>query len=412
MLIQKNGLKLNRLVVFLLCLCLPGFGCLLAEDFFKLREKILEGAWKKIAFFYITPTLTVENVGYTSNIYSYNALEEPDWTADLGLNLQVSSFLGNRFILVVNENPSYLFYAKNKDYGAFNNRLEAALYTYLGRFNLEYRFDTDYIMGRPTAEFGVHARIRTREHQFSLDYGRHDNFFINLYLKQGKSEYDDERYLGQYNLKHSLNREELRVGINLNKIIFSRTRLFLNFEYFEQELEFKTERNGIGKQVSLGIEFPAISRIKGSLEFGLKAFNISHSLYKNYTIPFGSGKVTIELFRRFRFHFQYLVDNFYTFWQENQRFNQKSMGAGVEFYLGKGIKLGYTYRLGRLTYENLTDGDKTRQDDFHMSGIYLGIRVFKKFGIGLEYRRFRANSNLLAFTRNNDFIGGYITHEF
>jgi len=382
-----------------------------ADDFFKLKEQIVKGAWKRIAFFYITPSITLENVGYSSNIFSYRELEEPDWTADLGVELNVSSVLGNRFILTINENPSYLFYAKNRDYRSFNNRLKAALYTYLSRFNLKYQFNSDYTSGRPTAEFGALTRMRTKGHELSLDYGRYENFFINLYFKQGKSEYDDDNYLGSYDLKN-LNQDELSAGINLNKVIFSQTRLFLNFEYFEQKFEFETERNGIGKQVSLGIEFPAISSIKGSLEFGLKAFNVGHSLYKNYTIPFGSGKVTIELFRRLKFHLQYLVDNYYTFWQEDQRYNQKSMGAGVEFYLRKGIKLGYTYRLGKLTYENLVDGDKTRTDDFYISSISFGVKVFKNFGIGLEYRRYHSDSSELDFTRDNDFIGGYITHEF
>lgn len=408
--------RLYRLTIFFLCFFGSGSLSIWADDFFKIKKQIVEGAWKKAAFFYITPTITLNNLGYASNIYSYQELEEPDWTANLGLNLKVSSVLGNRFILTITEVPHYLFYAKNKGQRAFNNRLKAALYTYLGRINLKYQFSDAYIRARPTSEFGAHVRTRTNEHLLSLDYGRYENFFINFYFKQRKIVYDDEHYLGNYNLKRFLNQKELRAGINLNKIIFTQTRLFLNYEYFEHTFDYEIIRNGVGGQLSLGIEFPEISSIKGSLQFGLKVFNASSVLSKNYTIPFGSGKVILKLFRRFKFHLQYLVDNFYSFWGKDQRYNEKSAGTGVEYYLTKRIKMGYQYQFGRLSYENLnlslSNGDATRQDDFYISTFSVGIKIFKNMGIGLEYNMYRSNSTELDFTRSNDFIGGYFIHEF
>lgn len=408
---QKN--RLNVFIAFFLCF----FGCgtlfISADDFFKLKKQIVERAWKKAAFFYITPTITLNNLGYTSNIYSYQELEEPDWTADLGLKLEVSSILGNRFIFTITEDPYYSFYAKNKDQQAFNNRLKAALYTYLGRINLKYQFSDDFIRGRPTSEFGVPVGTHIKEHLFSLDVGRYKNFFINLYLKQRKLDHDEEHYLGNYDLKYSLDQKELRGGINLNKIIFSQTRLFLNYEYFEYKFDYELLRNGIGGQLSLGVEFPEISSIKGYLQFGLKTFKTSSSLYRNYTIPFGSGEVYINLFRRLKLHLLYLVDNFYSYWGE-RRYNEKSAGAGVEYYLTKRIKIGYQYRFGKLSYEdlNLSGEDDTRLDDFFISTLSFGIKIFKNMGIGLEYRMYRSDSSELDFTRNNNFIGGYFTHEF
>ncbi len=145
-------------------------------------------------------------------------------------------------------------------------------------------------------------------------------------------------------------------------------------------------------------------------------FNASSILSKNYTIPFGSGKVSIKLFGRFKFHLQYLVDNFYSFWSEDQRYNEKSAGAGVEYYLTKRIKIGYQYRFGKLSYENLnlslSNGNGARLDDFFISTLSFGIKIFKNMGIGLEYNMYRSNSTELNFTRSSDFIGGYFIHEF
>ncbi|MCK4764553.1 MAG: hypothetical protein KAW12_20300 [Candidatus Aminicenantes bacterium] len=404
--------KKNVYRLFVLLICVIGTTTLYSENFFKMKEKIVDGVWKRISFLYLRPTLTLENLGYTSNIFYYDELEEPDWTADLGLDLQVSSILGNRFILKINENPYYSFFADNIEQRAFSNRLAASIYTYVGKFNLEYRFNEDYIKGRPTSEFGVYIRTRTRGHLFSIDFGKYTSLFFNGYIKLDRIELFEENYLGQYDLKRSLNREELHAGIRLNRIIFSRTRLFLNFEYYEYNFDYEILRDGIGRQISVGVEFPEIGKIKGSLEYGLKSFKAGNSTFRDYTKPFGSGKVTARLFRRFRVHLDYLINNFYSYWSTDQSYNEKTTGTLIEFYVTRNIKIGCRYRVGRLTYEYLTDGDKSRQDNFYTTALSLGLRVFKKMGIGIEYRVFRADSSVLDFIRSNDFIGGYLIHEF
>lgn len=405
---KKNLLYHLTIYAVFFCLC----GILYGDDFFKVKKSIVENAWKKVAFLYVTPAATLENLGYTSNIYFYREMEEPDWTADAGLDLLVSSFLGNRFILTVNEKPYYSFYAENVEQRALSNRLKTTVHTYLGRINLKYSYSSDYIKGRPTSEFGAFIRTLSSDHLASLDFGKYENLFLNLYFKINNIKYYEENYLGQYNLKQSMNREDLNAGIRLNKTIFSRTQLFLNYEYYEYKFAFQTLRNGSGQQVSMGIVFPEVGRISGALELGVKKFTPGNSLYRDYTKLFGSGEATIELFRRLKCEFQYLVNNFYSFWSIDQSFNERSLGVTLEYYIIRNIKIGFNHQWGMLSYEYLTDGKTIRQDDFYTTALYFGIRVFKKMGIGLEYRKYRADADAQGFSRSSDFIGGYLTHEF
>lgn len=406
-------MKKDILYRFLVCAALFSlYSELYCDDFIKIREGIIANAWRRAAFLYLRPALTLENVGYTSNIYYYSEIEEPDWTADIGIDLQVSSIIGNRFILSIEENPYYSFYAENTDQRALNNKLTATVYTYLGRINLKYSYRNDFIRGRPSAEFGPLIRLQTQENLVSLDYGKQENFFVNLYIKQNNIRFYDENYIGSYNLREHMNREELSGGISLNKRIFTRTQLFLKFAYFEHKFDYEFLRDGIGRQASLGIIFPEIGRIEGSLEIGAKYSAADSPLFRNFTKPFGTGKVTIKLFRKFKFEFQYLIDNFYSYSNIEQRFNERSGGARMEYYINRNIKIGYNYHSGILSYELLTDGEKVRQDNFYTSALYFGLRIFKKMGVGLEYRRYRADSDVLSFSRSSDFIGGYLTHEF
>ena len=281
----------------------------------------------------------------------------------------------------------------------------------MGRFNLKLQFRNDYTSGTPAAEFGIPTRMRLEEQQISLDYGSHKRFFINLYVKQAALHYEEEDYIGQYNLTN-LDRRDLQTGLTLNKTIFTRTRLLLTFEYYKHTFDNLSGRDGEGARASLGVEFPEISLITGSFTMGYKSFQPANPGYQDYLKPFGSGNISVLLFRRLKCHVEYLVDNFYSFWGSDQQYNEKSMGLGADYYLTKTLKMGCRYRFGRLVYENSTDGITTRQDDFYLAGVSVGVKLFKNIGIGLEYNVYHSDSSESIFNRDHDFIGGYIIHEF
>jgi hypothetical protein len=382
-----------------------------AEDFFKVKERIIRDAWVKKFSLYISPTLSLTNLGYTSNIYSYHNIEEPDWTADIGINLGAAAILKNRFILMINEFPYYSFYVKNKNEEAFNNRFQFDFYTHLGRFNLNYRLKLNHIRERPNSEFGVRTRLKENNQALSIDYGRHDRFFITLYAARNQREYTDDRYLREYDLSR-LDREDTLLGISLDKRIFSRTHVSLNYEYYAYRFLQVSENDGSGGKLSLGIDLPEISRITGSLRFGWNSFIPKNPDYSDFLKPFGTGSLTIRFLKRFKFHFDYLLDNFFSFWSANHYFDERSAAAGVEFYFSGRIKVGYEYRAGNLTFKSLINGSKSRTDDFYSYSLSLGLRIFKKIGIALAYTLYRSDSTQQDFSRSYHFIGGKIIHEF
>jgi len=405
-------LKSSRWFLYLLVAWLISQASLFGADFFKIREGIIESAWRKVAFFYVTPNLTLTNLGYTSNIFSYKNMAEPDWTADIGLECKISTMLGNRFILSFTGHPSYAFYLENADQRTFNNQMQAAVYTYFGPFNLGYRFQEDHLFRQPYSEFGAPIKMDFTGHHVTLDLGRHDHFFINFFFTKNRSEFKDEDYLGSYNLKSLLDRREQKAGIGLNKIIFSRTRLTLAYEYFDYRFIYEPGRDGSGDQVFGELEFPEIGRIKGMLQLGIRRFNPDNPLYQGLTQPFGSGKIAVSLFQRLKLHLQYLVDHFYSFWRQDDNYNERSAGATLEYYLGKRVKVGGSAGWGKISYENLISRTETRRDDFSSIAVNIGFKVFANIGIGLEYRVYRADSSLPEFSRRFDFIGGYVIHEF
>ena len=237
---------------------------------------------------------------------------------------------------------------------------------------------------------------------------------MNVYAGVVRHSFEDDAYLGnpEYDLSRLLDREELNAGLNLNKIVFSRTKMYLNYEYFSYSFTHSPERNGDGSLVSLGFMFPQIGLITGSLRVGYKFYSPRNPVYQDYSTPFGTGKLSIMLFRRLKLKFNYLLENFFSFYNPEQYYNDRTAGLGAEFYFTRSLKIGYDYHVGQMVFRNLVDGAVRRTDNTRRSTVTLGLRLYKNFGIGLQYIRFQGESDEFDFSRSYEFIGGYITHEF
>ena len=110
---------ITALLLFLI-LSLPLF----SDDFFAVKSKVIADSAFKLGFLYFSPLLLLENVGYTSSIYTYDDQENPDWTGDLGLGLRASAIVANRLILQAEDLPLYSYYLKNKNLRAWSNRFK------------------------------------------------------------------------------------------------------------------------------------------------------------------------------------------------------------------------------------------------------------------------------------------------
>ena len=384
------------------------------EDFFSLKKRLVESSRFRFGFLYINPFLTLDNVGYTDNIYSYDNISRPDWTADVGLDVRVASILGDRFIVVLRDKPFYSLYLENKTEEAFNNNLNAALHTYLGRLNLTFEVERSSYRQRPTREFGSRVRFSREGETVSIDYGKHTSFYVNLFAGVTRHRFENDNYLGnpEYDLSRLLDREEVNTGVNLNKIMFSRTRMYLNVEYFSYSFTHSPDRNGDGSLVSVGFILPQIGLVTGSLRVGYKFYSPRNPVYQDYSTPFGTGKVSVLLFRRLKLKVNYLLENYFSFYNPEQYYNDRTAGLGAEFYFTRSIKIGYDFHVGEMVFRNLVDSAVRRTDNTQSSTLTLAIRLYKNFGIGVQYIRFRGESDEFNFSRSYEFIGGYITHEF
>jgi hypothetical protein len=382
------------------------------EDFFIIKDRIIEDAWLKTSMFYIAPGLRLNNLGYNTNIYSYEYLETPDWTAHIRLDLDVAAIFKDRIIIQVKESPSYALYKDNDRERAFNNILQLTAYTWVGRFNIKYQLEKPYLYQQANPETGQRVRRWETHHTFSVDYGNQRRFFINVYARKRSVTYEDDPYMGSYNLNALFARTEYWGGVSINKVIFTQTRVTFGFDYYDNRYRYIPLRDGTGGQVSLAVRFPAGSRITGVLRYGLRFIRPNSSLYKDFVKPFGSGLLSIRLMDRISLNVNYRLDNRYSFAGADLYYDSQSIGGGFTFAFTPRLRFRSSINTGWRLYKSILSQDQTRRDTFNTYRVALVTRISDKGETGVEYRAYRADSTHLRFVRSYDYIGGYIRYDF
>lgn len=405
-------MSFSRKLAILFLLFLLDSLFVLGDDFFRIKDRITDESLFRLGLFYVTPRLTLDNLGYITNIYQYNSDPEPDFTADIGVDVRLSAIVGHRLILVLNDHPYYTYYAENKQDEAWNNRFRFSVYSYLGSFDINFSLNRDNLRQRPSSEFGVRLRYITESEKISIDYGNHSRFYINVYAEQNRMLYDENNYLEEYNLEQYMDRNQYKLGINLNKIIFSRTVLFISLEYYQYRFQNHTDRDGDAESVSVGMQFPIIGSVTGSFQLGYQWSQPNNPMYMAYSSLSGSGEIKLVLLKRFRLSLEYSLDNYFSFYDPDAYYYQQSISGGIEFYLNRNLKLGYKHLFGLNSYKNIADSSVIRKDKLQQFRFFVGIKIFKKMGIGLEYSEFEVNSDIENYSRSYKFFGGYITYDF
>ena len=405
---RKNIFLQLLLILFAFIISSP----LRADDFFAVKDKIIEESRLKLGFLYLAPLLYLENIGYSNNIYNYENKQVPDWTADAGLGLRTSAIAANRFILQAEDLPYYSFYLNTKNQRSWSNRFQSTVYSYVGPFNLKAGYARNNLRQRPNLEFGRPFHYEDREWSGEVDIGRRWSLFLTAYARSKTLDYGIEPYLGGINLGESLNQRQNTFGLKLNQRVFTGTIVYANYEFSDYSFDFRSERDTSAQAMAVGVEFPEIGILQGSFQIGLKRFEPSNPLFQRPQRPTGRGNVQITLFERLHLNLFYELQTYFSYWSNDLFYDNQSFGGGIEVYLTTFLKGGAQIQDGRLKYFSFLDLALQRSDRLRNQRYYLAVPFIGRTAIGVAYNVYRLTSDALAFDQSYKFWGGFITYEF
>lgn len=383
-----------------------------ADDFFLVKDRIIEESRFNLGFLYLTPLFYLENVGYSNNIYNYENKQVADWTSDFGLGLRASAVAANRVILQAEDLPYYSFYLNTKNQRAWSNRFGMTAYSYVGPFNLKAGYAQNNLRQHPNLEFGRPFHYQDREWSGEVDIGRRRPLFVTAYARSKTLDYGSEPYLDGINLGESLNHRQNTFGLRLNQKVFTATIVYANYEFSDYAFAFRSERDTKAQQLSLGVVFPEIGVLQGSFQIGLKRFEPSNPLFQRPQRPTGRGDVRVTLMERLHLNLFYELQTYFSYSSSDVFYDNQSFGAGAEVYFTRFLKAGARIQDGRLKYFSFLDLLLQRSDHLRLQRYYLAVPFIGRTAIGVAYNVYRLTSDALAFDQSYKFWGGFINYEF
>jgi hypothetical protein len=396
----------------ILLLLLPLTSPLFGQDFFQVRDRILMDHWKRLGPIYLTPRLLIRNLGYSDNIYQYGQFTEGDWTLDLGLQLQGDLLVGRRLILSYQVMPEYHLFARNSELSNWTVAQSLGLHSYLGPFNIRVNAVANQSWGAPNPEYGLSIRYKTSGGDAQISLGNPNYFSLLFNAGQTDNEFEDLRYLGEYDLSR-FNYRLRSAGLGLGFRIFTRTQLQVRYQ--RQWLGYKVlaELDADLDQLGMTLILPELSSLRGTLTAGMQRYTPRNGRYNRLETPYGSGSIIFQPGRRWRLLLGYQVRTQDSFNQVDLLFVQNSWNLGYDLYLTRRWRIGYRFNDNNLQYR-LRSAVETiqRREHYQMHGAQLAFRIFEKTAIGLTWSRIHTVETSSPWPRNNAFIGGYLETDF
>ncbi|MEI6613596.1 MAG: hypothetical protein WCL37_01745 [Chrysiogenales bacterium] len=407
------AVRRTPITILFLLLTLPlSLSLLRSDDFYVVKDKVISDSSFKIGFLYFTPLLLLENVGYTSSIYTYDVKETPDWSGDIGLGLRASAIVANRLILQAEELPYYSFYLNNKALRSWSNRFGATAYSFVGPLNLKAGFARNDLRQRPHLEFSRPFHYIDSEWSAETDIGRKSNLFLTVYSRFKKLAYDADPYTENSNLAESLNQRQNTYGLKLNQRVFSSTFVYANYEISDYVFATSSERDTSAQTMALGVEFPEIGILQGSLQIGIMSLQPANPLFQKTQRPNGRGEIQITLMERLRLNLFYELQTYFSYGSTDLFYDSQSFGGGAEIYLTRFLKVGNSYQDSRLKYFSFLDLALQRSDRVRTQRYYLAVPFLGNTSLGFAYNIYRLSSDVMNLDYTRSFWGGFISYEF
>ncbi|MBM3295711.1 MAG: hypothetical protein FJY82_14505 [Candidatus Aminicenantes bacterium] len=370
------------------------------------------------------PSLTLSNLGYDDNVY-YGGPEKSrvrDYHATLSPGLKVYWPFRGTLIAWLRENPEYVFYLRESYQRALKNSWAAgARYLLFHRFALDAEYIREARRQRLSREWPVPVDDVVESWQAGVHFetARRTAFGLTAFARRlGYEEVAAGEAASA--LGRLFNRREKGAQAELFYQVFVDGYAFLLGRWMDYAFDDPSQyyRNAREASLGLGIRFPLLGRLRGTLNLGYKNFEATAEGLKPYRgltgdtgLDFQSGRFILRL--------AYKRDIVFSVYEGAGYYVEDGWGGGLSFRLTRVFKVDYNYEAGRTAYPGwigeaesdfgAASGRKDRQIQ-HAFG--LTVRLSKALGVNVAWNALRWRSTLPSFDRSRNYLGVNLTTDF
>jgi len=415
--------------ILLLSLLLVSSGMVYGQGhrpFESLWQSVLNQTVWRVGPFHLVPRIKLNNIGYDANVYREREENEPitDYTATFSPEVTAYLLVGHSIILSFRENPEYVYYLNTERERRWNHIYSPEIrWQILNRFVLGGKYDYSNRRYRFSSEVDFRVNVQTKKYEGSLFYETARQTSLGVrYSYERFTLQDVDIQEAEYAFFSRLSRDESTVSGEFYYQILSDSYFFLKggftqYRFLDVEAAW---RDSDSNQAYVGLQFPLLGRMRGTLSLGYKSFMPLEEEREDFSGLVGNADLEYRL-QRFRFRLGYARDSRFSYWTEALYYIENQIRAGVSFYVTSSLRLDYDYRYGdndylEEVYWRGPEGDlilTQRQDIYTTHTAGISVRVYRSIGIGINLNYWKRETNVYYYgDRYWWFVGGSLVYDF
>lgn len=317
-------------------------------------DQVRKEARSHVGPFYVTPRITLKELGVDSNVFNAAGEPESDFTATLTPSADIWVPVARRALLQTTVGSDLVWYNSFDTERSIDPHVTSRAELYLRRITLfadggyrntrqrlNYEVDLRARHIEEAAEAGVEVRLTPK---FSIETAGH---YADL-------RFDGDTTLDGIRLQRTLNQETRGYSMTARHRVTPLTTLAVRYEQLEDRFEFSPARNSNSFRVMPGIEFKPRALISGSAYVGYREFTPQN----DGALPKFSGLVaqlglSYTLLGSTTFGVTYSRDLTYSYEVLQPFFINNGVGASIRRALGRRFDVIVSADRFQYAYENL-----------------------------------------------------------
>ena len=301
--------------------------------------------------FYLTPGLSLKELGVDSNVFNAAGERKSDFTFTLAPTLNVWVPVARRALFKAAASTDVVWYAEYDSERSIDPQLTGRGEVYLNR--ITFFGERGYLNTRQRPNHEIDLRSRRTEETLTagVQVALTPAFWIEVAGRRFDTRHDEDAQFDGTSLQRALNRETEGVQVTARHRVSPLTTLAVRYEVMRDRFEFSPVRNSDSYRVMPGVEFKPQALLNGSAYVGYRKFTPAMP----ESLPAFSGVVgqlglSYTLLGSTVFGVSYARDLTYSYDAVRPFFVDNSVGASVRRALGasfdvlvSGDRHEYTY---------------------------------------------------------------------
>lgn len=390
-------------------------------------QDVVQKTLFKVGPFRIYPLFKFSTFSWVSNIFGFaNNLNR---ISDLLItpSPEVSAYLLYKRYLILSftENPEYYFYLFQSGYrGLTNNYRAEARMLLFNRLIVSGRYDNSWQRYLGYQELARVVQGRTDGFTGSLSTETSRGTSLALEARLSRLSYQDVQVSGAQSggISSRLDRRERTGSVEVGYRLFSATRFVLSGAYSEYDfvLSDSSWRTSRAAEVTAGLQFPGMGRLRGSLMFGFRKFMPKAQGTRGYSGLVANAGLEYRIEDLGVLNLSFSRDNSFSLFQDYLFYIDTSIDGRLTFrtFDFLFIRLGGHYGLLDYPPQNIAgvtnpaSGPGVVKDHYSSASGGIIVRFSRSFGIGLTYQVWLRVSRILGGNYNGNLVTIEIIRSF